>query len=99
MMAPMPISADEKRWRAEEDARVLAEAEKIKTDQPRLDAAQTAAKRMAEEEAERAKAMRKVAGSKKKPGGSGPVKSRAPGSRVVADAMKNKNPHNVFKRI
>ncbi len=92
----VPISADEKRWRAESDARTLAEAERIKNDRPRLDSAQAAAKRMAEEEAEAAKAMRKVAGSKLKPGGSGPRKKPS-GSQVVSDAMKNK--HNVFQQI
>jgi hypothetical protein len=57
----MSISADERQWRAEEDARVLAEAQRIAQDKDRLNKAAEAAKRMAEEEAERVKAMRNVA--------------------------------------
>lgn len=95
-----PISADEKRWRAESDARTLAEAERIKNDQPRLTEAQAAANRMADEEAEQARAMRKVAG-RKKPGGSGPHNT---GSRVGGKTSQKSNrskgtTHNVFQRI
>ncbi len=55
------IPAEEKRWRAEEDARTLAEAERIKVDQKRADAAKIAATRMLAEEAQRTEALRKVA--------------------------------------
>ena len=41
-----PSPADERRWRAEEDLRVLRRAEEVKSDKSRL----TAAKRMADEE-------------------------------------------------
>lgn len=37
------MSADEKKWRAESDARTLADAEDIKSDADRLAAAQAAA--------------------------------------------------------
>lgn len=61
------ISADEKRWRAESDARALAEANVISTDPTRLKAAQTAAKRIAAEQMKQASAIQKVAktGAKK----------------------------------
>ncbi len=55
------LSAEEKKWRAESDARTLAEAEAIKADPKRLKVAQGAAKEMAEEEERRAKAMKAVA--------------------------------------
>lgn len=48
--------------RAEWDARTLAEAEQIKNDANRVAAAKAAAERLAKEDAEKAKAMKKVAG-------------------------------------
>lgn len=48
------MSAEEKRWRAQADARCLADAEEIKKDDKRLKAAQEAAEEM--EEATRAQA-------------------------------------------
>lgn len=64
---PRKMSADEKRWRAEEDARTLAEAEAIKFDSSRLKAAKEAAKRMAGEANIKAKAMTKIASTKGAP--------------------------------
>jgi membrane protein involved in colicin uptake len=58
------MSAEEKRWRAEEDARTLAEAEVIKKDSARLKAAQQAAAKMAKEAADRAAGMSKIASKK-----------------------------------
>ena len=55
------LSADEKRWRAESDARTLAEANVITGDSTRLKAARAAAKRMAAEQMKYASAMQKVA--------------------------------------
>ncbi len=55
------LSADEKRWRAESDARSLAEADAIQKDPKRLEAATEAAKRMAEEQQRDADAMTRVA--------------------------------------
>lgn len=58
----MPINpAEEKRWRAEEDAHTLAEAQKVYKDPDRLKAAQAMAKEMAVREAEDAAAYRSVA--------------------------------------
>lgn len=55
------LSADEKAWQTESDARTLAEAEAIKADSSRKKAAATAAKAMAEKEAVEARAMKKIA--------------------------------------
>lgn len=56
------VSAEEKKWQAESDARTLAEAEVIKGDPDRLKAAQESAKGMAEEKSDEAAAMKKIAG-------------------------------------
>lgn len=80
---PNTISADEKRWQAEDDARAMAQAEEVKADKARLDAAQQAAKRMADEETKRAQAMRKVAGRKSEKSG------RASGSATNTRPLKN----------
>lgn len=55
------ITADEKRWRAESDAHTLAEADIIRNDKERLEAATEAAKKMAEEQLQRAASMKHVA--------------------------------------
>lgn len=55
------ISNDEKEWRAENDARVLVEAEVIMGDPERLKAAQAKAKKMVEEKKRESEAMAKVA--------------------------------------
>jgi len=54
------LSADEKKWKAESDARTIVEAAAIQADPERLKAAQEAAKRMAEEEAAKNKAMQEL---------------------------------------
>ena len=56
-----PMDADERRWRAESDARSLAEAEEINKDPERIKAATEAAKVMAEEKQAEAHAMQNVA--------------------------------------
>ena len=56
-----PLSAEDKKYKAESDARSLAEAEEIKGDKARFDAAQEAAKYLAEEKKEEANAMDSVA--------------------------------------
>ena len=57
----------EKQWRAEDDARTLAEAEAIKIDKSRLLMARKAAKKMATEANVKARAMSKIASSKAMP--------------------------------
>jgi len=84
------ISTDEKRWREEDDARTLAEAERIKNDPGRLSGAKTAAKRMVEEDKERIQAMSKVAGK-------GSTASRP--KSVAESRKKTVNAHNIFTRI
>lgn len=70
----LDVPASEARWRAEDDARALAQAEEVKADKARLSKAQEAAKKMADEDAARVRAMRKVAGKRTRQppdGGSG----------------------------
>lgn len=63
-MYDSPVTAEDKRWRAESDADTLAEAQQIADNPDRMAAAKAAADRMANERAERAQNMRKVAGKK-----------------------------------
>ena len=58
------ISAQEKKWRAEDDARIMASYEEIMSDNSRKKAAISAAKSMASDLNKRASAMNKVATSK-----------------------------------
>ena len=58
------MTAQEKKWRAEEDARTLAEAESVRRDPTRMRAATMVAKTMADEQNKRAASLRKVAGMK-----------------------------------
>lgn len=102
-MTPPINERDE--WRAQEDAFTLAEAKKIQKDQGRLTRAQQAAKKMADERAEDAHAMRQVAGRKQK--NSTPAKGNAAtvrGSRPQAQTGRPRQgtgsrQYNVFKKI
>lgn len=58
------LSADEKRWQAESDARTMAQYEEIMADAARRKAAITEAKKQAADMNKRAAAMNKVANSK-----------------------------------
>lgn len=60
-MADVALSADDKKWKAESDARTLSEAEIIKGDKSRLEAAQGAATSLAKESTKEAEAMTDVA--------------------------------------
>ncbi len=60
-MAQPSITAQEKKWKAESDARTLAESRVIMEDPKRLTAAAKQAEVMAKEKAQEAKAMAKVA--------------------------------------
>ena len=55
------LSAEEKRWQAEQDARTLAEADVIRKTPSRLTAAAKAAKAMATDAKKQAAAMGKIA--------------------------------------
>ena len=57
----MTDSQREAHWRAQEDARTLADAETIKGDPKRLEAATEMAGKMAEEKVEEARSMSEVA--------------------------------------
>jgi type IV secretory pathway VirB10-like protein len=86
------LSIEERRWRAEDDARTLSEAQLIKKDAERLQQAKQAAEEMANKKAEEAAAMRNVANQRKK-------------SKNKTDIDKDdngfstENKFNVFKRI
>lgn len=62
----IPMSVQDKKWRAESDARTLAEAEAIRTDRARMRAAATEAKRVANAKMAEAKAMKKIGGRARK---------------------------------
>ena len=93
------LSKRDKEWRAEDDARALAQAKLIANDPARLDMATKAALRMAEKEREEAAAMTgvsKMTPSSSLKSNSKPDTSKAPKAKAKP---KPKNPHNVFKRI
>lgn len=55
------LSAEDKKWRAEEDARTLARAEEILNDNPRLKSATDRARELAWEARVKANSLAKVA--------------------------------------
>lgn len=59
----MPTTQEDD-WQAEDDARILTDAEAIKGDTNRLGKAQKAAKRMLKEQEIKAKAMKAIASGK-----------------------------------
>lgn len=63
-MAPR-ISKEDADWRAEDDARTLAQAEAIKADKKRMSAAAKKARAIAKERAQEAAAMKKIAAKSK----------------------------------
>lgn len=60
----VPDPVQEKKWKAESDARTLCEAEAIKKDRERMRLAAQAAQKMAKDKAVEAMDMKKVAGGK-----------------------------------
>ncbi len=84
----------DRRWRQENDARTLAEAEVIQTTPSRLAGAKKAAKRMAEEERKQAEAMTKIATGKKDAGEKSEKQAR-PRKRKP----KPKNRFNIGQKI
>jgi hypothetical protein len=63
-MATKVMSADDKRWQAESDARTMAQYEEIMQDSARRRAAVAEAKKQASDLNKRAAVMNKVAGNK-----------------------------------
>jgi len=59
----IPMTAQDRKWQAENDAHTLVEAAAIKSDKSRTSRAAAAAKKMAVEQQVRATAMKKVAKS------------------------------------
>ena len=103
-MSQPTLTAQDREWRAQDDARTLSNAKQIMADGERLSAAQDAARIMAEREEEEARAMRSVAsgGSPRKqpqnadfPRANGPRRT-APAVRI-ADSMA-KVPLTYIKR-
>ena len=66
------ISADEKRWQREDDARTLMQAEKIMQDKGRMEGAKQEAARMLTERENENKALKKVVGEGNTGAGSKP---------------------------
>lgn len=66
IMAGKKVSADEAKWRAEQDARTLADSQAIFKDRKRYAAAQKAAQRMASEYNTKAQNYQYAAGGKVK---------------------------------
>lgn len=60
------ISGPDKTWMAQDDARTLAAAAAIQSDPKRMKAAAEQAKKMADEQMEQAKAMKRIASRKVK---------------------------------
>ncbi len=60
------MSAKEKRWQAEDDARTLAEASAIRKDKSRMGMASKAAKSMVKEKADELSGLRSVARKNKR---------------------------------
>lgn len=97
-MEAIPVSPDERRWRAEDDARTLARAMRIQKDTARLRAATEAAERMAKEQREEANNLGAVSRKKStaKAGKSGRKKS---GKSSSTTQSKVTTKFNVFKKI
>ena len=88
-MPAVKVSAQERKWMAEDDARTLAAAKVIEGDKVRLRKAQQAAKRMADEEAQKAAALRNVAGSQ----------AKKTTKRKTKRSTKNIQPYNIGQKI
>ena len=95
------LNKQEKEWQADEDARMLAEVELIKTLPTRLGAAKKAARRMADEELERAKKMRTVANTRerKQPEEKGSQDKGPPPKKRNRKVATPNTKYNVFKKL
>ena len=62
MATKAQMTQQEKEWRAQDDAHVLAAAQEIKSDPSRLKNAQTAANKMVAEQEKRTNALKSIAG-------------------------------------
>jgi len=94
------MTANDRRWQAEDDARTLAQSIVIQNDEKRMEAAKQAAERMAEEKREEASAMGSVARRGKGSGSGGNVKGGAKkpsDNKSKTEGVSNK--FNVFQKI
>jgi hypothetical protein len=85
----MITAEQEAKWRAEEDARTLAEANVIRKDPGRLDKAKEAARKIADEERKRANAMSAV----------GKERKTKQSTKTQRDTSIKRQPYNVFQKI
>lgn len=94
-----PVS--DKEWRARWDAQTLSEAEVIKADQARLDAAKTAATKLADEKGKEKVAMDKVArtGGKGKPANTATGTGKPEFSPPRGGTGKKATNYNVFQKL
>lgn len=92
MPTEQKLTAREKRWRAEDDARTLANSQVIEDDPARLILAKRAAQRIAKFEKESANAMQNVAAGKK-------VATTTPKKKKTATRKKKPQGFNVFSKV
>ncbi len=92
-----PMTANDRRWREESDARTLAEAKVISNDVERMEGAKNAATRMAEDLSKDAKAMRGVSNRGKKNTDSEDI--TVPKKKSIFKQPIKKGGYNVFRKI
>lgn len=88
------MTAEEKRWRAESDARTLVDAEKIRTEKARLGAALKEITRMNKVKEKEIKLAKKVVKTK-----AGPTKAKAkPAKKMTRRAIRKPMARRAAKR-
>ena len=92
MRAERTMSEDEKKWRRRDDARILAQAESIKSDKERYREAILGAKEIAQEEIDRVRGIAKVAGMKTPSAPPEPVSERGVNSAPARMESRYHNP-------
>lgn len=89
-MAISKMTADEKRWRAESDARILVDAETIRTEKARLGAAIKEINKMNKVKEKEIKLAKKVIKSKGKNPTTKPTKKPVKGSKTTRKTTRRK---------
>lgn len=92
-------TAQQRKWREEEDARTLADANVIHDDPTRMREAARAAERIAKEERKRADAMTRVAGKKDDNSETGKDTKKRVKRRTASPGTKTSNNFNVFGKV
>lgn len=77
------MGAQDRKWDAEANARILADAEKIKSDSKKMQAARAAAKRMAVEDRKRLEGLEKIAKTPRKRQSKNPRKRQSKNPRKL----------------